>query len=357
MRVATFLITLLLLLNINAQTVKLDEKLQKITEKFLKDDAFSAFQISVWKKGKKLVSLSNGITNKRLEKVSKATEKTVFDLASLTKPIVVGSLYYWLEKQKKLDGKWSVSRFFPKMKHKISLEELFTHNTCLPPWLELCNLKRSKSIKKRKEAVIDRIASISCKREPKYSDINYILLGLIIEKITGKSLDEAFNDFLKNEFKKESSLTFNPLKNGVEKSQVAATSYNYQKKRTVQGEVEDRNCDFLGGITGNAGLFGTAEDISEFYTQMLKKDWYRKQIVAQRGFDKKEGTDSNYGSSASTKCSGHLGWTGTAFLICPKNDLVITILTNRTHSQKYTPVDLEQIKLFRQAVFDAVLRK
>ncbi len=354
MRVATFLI-LTALFNLSLCADGLEQKLDKITDEFLKDDAFSAVSISIFKDGKETVSLSKGIANTKLKKKSKVTKDTLFDLASLTKPIVVGSLFYQLEKEKKLDGKWKVTKFFPQIKQDFTLNDLLTHNTCLPAWLDLCSLN-SKPIDKRKDAVLEYIAGANCDSESRYSDINYILLGFILEKITGKTLDKAFDDFLKKEFGEKTSLKFSPLKNGVKRSQIAATSYNYQKKRTIQGVVEDRNCDFLGGVTGNAGLFGTAQDISKYYTAMLKKPWFKKQIVAQRGFDKKEGEDSNYGSLADPKCSGHLGWTGTAFLICPKNDLVITILTNRTHSQKYTPDNLNQIKLFRQAVFDAIFK-
>ena len=355
MRVATFLIFSLFFLTLNAQTDALNKKLVEITDKFLEDGVFSAASISIWKGGKQELSLSRGVVNDTVKTKNKVTEKTLFDLASLTKPIVAGSLFYHLEKEGKLDGKWKVTKFFPQIKQEFTLDDLLTHNTCLPAWLDLCSIKKCKSLDKRKDAVIEYIAGANCDSESRYSDINYIVLGFILEKITGKMLDKAFEDFLKKEFGEKTSLKFSPLKNGVKKSRIAATSYNYQKKRTIQGVVEDRNCEYLGGITGNAGLFGTAEDVSKFYSQMLKKDWYRKQIVAQRGFDKKEGEDSNYGVFADPKCSGHLGWTGTAFLICPQNNLVITILTNRTHSAKYQPADLNQIKLFRQAVFDAIL--
>lgn len=354
MRVATFLIFSFFFLSINAQTGELEKNLEKITDKFLKDDAFSAVSISIWKNGKMDLNLSKGVTNAKLKKKGKVVSKTLFDLASLTKPILIGSLYFYLEKEKKLDGKWKISRFFPEIKQEFTLEDMLTHKTCLAPWLELCGLTKSNSIKTRKKKVVEHIARVSCNNEPHYSDINYILLGFIIEKITGKSLEEAFKEFLSKEFGSKNSFQFNPLKKGLKKSQIAATSLSYQTKKIRQGQVEDRNCDFLGGVAGNAGLFGTSEDISKFYTQMLKKDWYQKQIIAQRGYDKKEGVDSNYGSLTDPKCSGHLGWTGTAFLICPKNDLVITILTNRTHSSKYLPANLDQIKLFRQAIFDAV---
>jgi len=354
MRVATFLIFSFLFFSINAQTGELDKKLEKIADKFLEDNAFSAVSISIWKNGKKDMNLSKGVANAKDKKKAKVTSKTLFDLASLTKPIVVGSLYFYLEKQKLLDEKWKISKFFPEIKQKFTLADMLNHNTCLPPWLKLCNLTNSKSLKKRRKKVVERIAGVCCNNEPHYSDLNYILLGFIIEEITGKSLEKAFKDYLSKEFKSKNSFQFNPLKKGVKKSQVAATTRSYATKIIRQGEVEDRNCDFLGGITGNAGLFGTAEDIAKFYTQMLKKDWYKKQIIAQNGFDKKEGEDSNYGSYANPVCSGHLGWTGTAFLICPKNNLVITILTNRTHSSKYAPGNLDQIKLFRQAIFDAI---
>jgi CubicO group peptidase (beta-lactamase class C family) len=145
------------------------------------------------------------------------------------------------------------------------------------------------------------------------------------------------------------------LKNGVNKNNIAATSYSPPIKSFRQGIVEDLNSDYLEGMTGHAGLFGTADDISRFYSIMLKNPYYRKFIVDQTGFDKKEGENSNYGSVADTKCSGHLGWTGTAFLICHEKEIVITILTNRTHSTKFKSSDFSNIRSFRQLVFDAIL--
>ncbi|HQM85876.1 MAG TPA: serine hydrolase, partial [bacterium] len=120
-------------------------------------------------------------------------------------------------------------------------------------------------------------------------------------------------------------------------------------------EVEDENAAYLSGISGHAGLFSTADDVSQFYSLLLKDPVFRKVITDQAGFDKKESENSNFGTVADSKCSGHLGWSGTAFLICPENDIVITILTNRTHSIKYKPEDFTNIKAFRRIVFDLIL--
>ncbi|MCK5808151.1 serine hydrolase [bacterium] len=353
MRVALFLIISLLLLPLSGKTTPLEANLQKICTESLNKNFFSAVSISVWKKGKQIITINQGVVNSNTPK-QKVTKKTLFDLASLTKPMVITSLFLSLEKRSKLKRSWKVSRFFPEIKQDITLYELLTHTSSLPPY-DMFYKMSARGMKAKKKRIIDRIAAYTKLFYGEYSDINYILLGFIIEKVGGKDLDALFQDFLTQHFPFKNSLTFTPLKKGLAQKNIAATYTSRIRKRVCQGEVEDENSAYLGGISGHAGLFGTADDVSHFFSLLLKKPLYRKNIVAQIGFDKKEGEDSNYGSFAKTSCSGHLGWSGTAFLICPQDDIVITILTNRTHSTKFQPANLENIKLFRQQIFDAIL--
>jgi serine-type D-Ala-D-Ala carboxypeptidase len=354
MKVFCLLFTFFLVSSTYGENADFRSVVSNAAQSGIKEDHFSAVSISVWKDGKKIYSFSDGVVNSRTSE-SKVTDKTLFDLASLTKPVVTAMLFFYLEKNGLLERNWQVSRFFPSIKREITLFQLLTHNSGLPAYAKLFELEKDASIEKRKEQTITQISKYQKANPSRYGDLNYILLGMIIEKITGKNLDSAFKEMMKTEFPFENSFTYQPLKNGVNKNNVAATSYSPPLKNFRQGVVEDLNSDYLEGVTGHAGLFGTADDISKFYSIMLKNPYYRKFIVDQTGFDKKEGEDSNYGSVADTKCSGHLGWSGTAFLICPEKEIVITILTNRTHSKKFKSTDFTNIRVFRQIVFDAVL--
>lgn len=354
MRVAIFLILLTVFSNFSGKPGKLEKELVSITEKAISEDYFSAASISAWKKGEKVLSIHKGVVNAKTSK-KKATHKTLFDLASLTKPIVVLSLFFHLEKKKLIDRSWKISKFFPEIKRDITLFQLLTHTSGLPAYHDFFKMERKEKLSERKQLIVEYIASLNDIYPDSYSDVNYILLGFVIEKITGKDLDASFKEFISKTFPQIKSFTYNPLKNKAPLSKIAATSFSPPRNKVTQGEVEDENAAYLFGISGHAGLFGTADDVSLFYSLLLKDSFYRKIIIDQTGFDKKEGENSNYGTIADSKCSGHLGWTGTAFLICPKNDIVVTILTNRTHSSKFATTDMTNIKAFRQAVFDAVL--
>lgn len=349
-----FLLTSFLFSLLLGETAVFEQQILKTSQNGVAEDYFSAVSIAVWQGGKKVSSINEGFVNSKAQ-TQKVTEKTLFDLASLTKPIVVISLFFDLEKKGLLDRNWTVSKFYPEITREITLLQLLIHTSRLPAYADFFKLNAGVELEKRKMRIIQYISEITKVHCDRYSDINYILLGFIIEKITGKGLDASFRELLKETFPSIKSFTYNPLKNGASVSSIAATSYSPQRSVVTQGEVEDENAAYLYGVSGHAGLFGTADDVSHFFSLFLKSPLYRKAISDQAGFDKREGENSNFGSIADSTCSGHLGWTGTAFLICPKSDVVITILTNRTHSVKYKPDNFTNIKAFRRSVFDAVL--
>ncbi|MGI6393800.1 MAG: serine hydrolase domain-containing protein [bacterium] len=357
MRVAIIILILLPFSILGDQAVlfgNLTKKIEKESKEAIEADHFSAVSISVWKKGVRVLSVNEGWVNSKTPD-KKVTEKTVFDLASLTKPLVVLTLFLELEKNGLLNRNWLISKFYPEITREITLFDLLTHKSGLPAYADFFKCKKENTLEKKKKRVVEYICKNTKTYSNRYSDINYILLGFVIEKVTGKSLDHSFKELLSKKFPSIKSFSYSPLKNGVDVSKVAATSFSPHRGRVVQGEVEDENSVYLDGISGHAGLFGTADDISHFYSLLLKDKFYRKVIVEQIGFDKKEGANSNFGSVATTDCSGHLGWSGTAFLICPKDEIVVTILTNRTHSNKFKKEDFTNIKAFRRSVFDAVL--
>ena len=354
MRVAIILLTSLLFLYLSGETPVFEQKIIEISQKSVAEDYFSAVSISVFKDGKKIANISEGFIHSKTPD-QKITDKTLFDLASLTKPIVIVSLFFDLEKKGLLDRNWTVSKFFPEITREITLFQLLTHKSGLSAYADFFKLDGGTDLESRKKRIIKYISEIKKVHSDRYSDINYILLGFIIEKITGKDLDTSFKEFISKNYPSIKSFTYNPLKNGVILSNIVATSYSVPRNIVTCGEVEDENAAYLSGISGHAGLFSTADDVSQFYSLLLKDPVFRKVITDQAGFDKKESENSNFGTVADSKCSGHLGWSGTAFLICPENDIVITILTNRTHSIKYKPEDFTNIKAFRRIVFDLIL--
>ncbi|MBP5201316.1 serine hydrolase, partial [bacterium] len=181
-----------------------------------------------------------------------------------------------------------------------------------------------------------------------YSDLNYLLLGFILERIFHQPLDVIFKDFCRSN-DLYSRLTYHPAR------RTPKTAFSKLRNDFPEKTVEDENCWFLGGITGHAGLFGSAAEVVEYFDGLIKTDWFMP--TAERlgfaGFDRPEGNDSNYGKSADPDSFGHLGFTGTAFMIDPGKNAIAALLTNSTHPTPDKPERKERIKKARQKFFDS----
>jgi len=217
----------------------------------------------------------------------------------------------------------------------------------------------------------DKVAEAICKAplvyEPGtktvYSDVDYMLLGLIIEQVAGKDL----NTFLKENFWQPMGLehiTYNPLENGFEKDDCAATELNGNSRDgaidftgnrtgTIQGQVHDEKAFYaMGGVSGHAGLFANAEDLATLAQVMLNQSGYGDNRLFSANvneyFTSRKDSSSTWGQGwwrqgdcgrpwyfgvqASRDTIGHQGWTGTLTAIDPEQDLVVVYLTNKINS-------------------------
>ncbi|MBT1452232.1 penicillin binding protein PBP4B [Glaciecola sp. XM2] len=196
-----------------------------------------------------------------------------------------------------------------------------------------------------------------------YSDTNFMILGLLVERITGLGLDEYLEDevYAPLELK---SLQFTPLEKGEDPSQFAATELmgnsrggeiNFPNIRmhTLQGEVHDEKAYYsMAGVAGHAGLFGNAQDLAVLAQLLLNGGGYGDVSLVDdnvlRRFTQSSSGQHNiglgwrlasdkslawhFGPYASASAFGHTGWTGTATLIDPEYDLAVILLTNKKHS-------------------------
>lgn len=199
-----------------------------------------------------------------------------------------------------------------------------------------------------------------------YSDVDYVVLGLVVEKLTGKSLQA----YLKETFWQPLGLThitYLPLKNGFTQADCAATELNGNtrdgvshfpgiREYTLQGEVHDEMARYsMGGISGHAGLFANAEDLAKLAELMLTgkhdgKVYFSPEVMGEFTADHGTGYglgwwvqgdhewDSYFGAFAPATTFGHQGWTGTLTVIDPENAMVIVLLTNKIN----TPIDAPQ---------------
>ena len=196
-----------------------------------------------------------------------------------------------------------------------------------------------------------------------YSDVDYMLLGIVIEQVTGTDLDT----YLKETFLQPMGLThitYNPLENGFSAEDCAATELNGNTRdgavsfpgvrtETVQGTVHDEKAYYsMGGISGHAGLFGNAEDLAKLASVMLTGGYGGNRYFSRNVMDtfmapKKEDAANwglgwwregdfqrswYFGTQSPSDTIGHQGWTGTLIMIDPGRDLVIAYLTNKINS-------------------------
>ncbi len=196
-----------------------------------------------------------------------------------------------------------------------------------------------------------------------YSDIDYMILGLVVEKITGEDLDS----WLKKTFYEPlglSHITYNPLQNGFTPEDCAATELNGNTRdglldfegyrtQTLQGEVHDEKAWYsMAGISGHAGLFSNASDLAKLAAVMLSGGYGENRFFSRNVIDLFTAPKSEdmanwglgwwrqgekqrawyFGTQAGSETFGHQGWTGTLVMIDPERQLVIVYLTNKINS-------------------------
>lgn len=182
----------------------------------------------------------------------------------------------------------------------------------------------------------------------KYSDLGFILLQQIVEKISGKSLDSFVEERIYQPIG-ANTLGYQPL-NKFSASRIAPTQNDkFLRKSIIRGTVDDEAAACLGGVSGNAGLFGTAEDVARVLELFIQEGSYNgKQIIDRKvfrqfitthgkgnrrslGFDKGR---ASMADSASASTYGHTGFTGTCVWVDPDNELIFVFLSNRTYPNR-----------------------
>ncbi len=307
-------------------------------------------------------------------KSAAATADTMYDLASLTKPIATTSAIMLLVAQGRLKIDAPVSRYLAEWadgpnldwRAQVTVRHLLLHTSGLPAhrnyYLEA----------KGRGQILKRIFAEPLVAEPgarvEYSDLGFILLGEIVERLTGKTLDRFVQEQLFAPLGMAHSL-FTPPKSL--RARIAPTEDDTTyRKRQLQGEVHDQNAWAMGGVAGQAGLFSTAGDLAVFAQMLLNGGIYAHRRIFTRAeidqFTARQtindsarslGWDvptepSSTGNYFSPRSFGHNGYTGTSLWIDPEKDLFVILLTNRV----YPTVANEKIRQVRPALHDAVVQ-
>lgn len=355
----------------------LSKDLEAIVSEAIKNDVFSACSVGgLGFVNDKVYHWTRhyGYTD-RNERGARVTGRTVYDLASLTKPLVTTLALMALVEQEKVRLEDEMGSFFSGMSEKaarIRLGMLLSHSSGLPahrPYhlsLSACHPNE------RKKAIIQLIGQENIVFPPGsgtlYSDLGFILLGLLVEELSGRSLADFWRDEIAYPMGLQEELFF-PGPEGLGSDLCAVTGVCSWSKRRLCGLVHDDNCRMLGGVAGHAGLFGTAagvlslaghlllqyrgKNIHPAYTgSTLKKFLTRRQASNWTyGFDTPSSEASSSGKFFSPGTVGHLGFTGTSFWLDLDQGVGIVLLTNRVLMGD----DSTAIRIFRPLLHNTIM--
>jgi serine-type D-Ala-D-Ala carboxypeptidase len=310
-----------------------------------------------------------------------ATLDTIYDLASLTKPLVTGLLCARRIERGEITLDSSVSHYLPEFdradKQSITVSQLLTHSSGLPAWRPLYVLAKGD-----RERTLAEIANLELDYKPGtrvvYSDMGFITLGFLLERLAGKPIvelakQELFQPLELNRtfFNPESSMQTgiaacemgNAYERGTTRDSVPQSEfegYNSWRERLIWGEVHDGNGYFLGGAAGHAGLFSTAPETLVMAHQFQAErsqlltaatcELFRKNLTEGLEESRSVGwqlavtKDSAAGLDLPPDSFGHSGFTGTSCWTDPHAQRVYILLTNRTHARQLPFVNINSVR-------------
>ncbi len=323
-----------------------------------------------------------------LETRANIKKNSIFDLASLTKPLATAMATAELVKAGMVSLNTLLGDVIQEVmdtsKADISIDMLLRHTSGLPAYHEFFwSMEKEYGIKKNKpredcssrqllrNLILAEPLVAAPGNQQVYSDLGYMFLSWVVENLSGQRLDRFVQDRIYSplgicdlffiELGKDRQLEV--------KERLVSTQTCPWRRKTLIGEVEDDNAWAAGGIEGHAGLFGDASSIHIIGLEILNALKKKSTIILDpkviESFVKKEhgrdmvagfDTPSKFHSSAgrvfSRKTLGHLGFTGTSFWIDPDSQLIVILLTNRVHPSRAN----QKIKKFRPRIHELVCR-
>ncbi|MBU0674858.1 MAG: serine hydrolase [Proteobacteria bacterium] len=342
-------------------------KIDELLEIGIKNKVFSAASAGVYYNGNKF------IWNK-LDDVY----KNYFDLASLTKPLCTSLILVSLINDIQINLDDNLCDYFDT-KIKCKIKNLLNHSSGFVSYRNYYNILYSNPIIFRKDKLLSYLLSeqqeYECGQNSCYSDLDFMLLGFLIEKVSGRNIQSYFEEKILGPLNLSDDIFFQPLDRPHHDINLCIPSENCpNRNKLIQGEVNDENCWIMGGIGGHAGLFGDissvmtlAEAILSIWkgriehpslprpllTHFLKRHDEKIGSGWAYGFDTPSKGKSSSGKYFSERSVGHLGFTGTSFWIDPEKDMIVVLLTNRTIYGR----DNHKIKEFRPYFHDTLIEE
>lgn len=300
--------------------------------------------------------------------------ESLFDLASLTKPLATATLLQLAEEDGRLDLDGPVEPWLPELTGGpyggVTVTELAHHRAGLPAWCALA------AIPGGPEAwlpIIGRLEPAVARGKTLYSDVGFLLLGMLLQRLHGCGLARLFEErIVRNDpplgvgfaLQADPAAVRTATAEGNAFERRLAGSTHFPLRETIAaGEVHDTHAWALGGEAGHAGLFGDLRSVTELGCRLLPGG---SLATTRRSLDRRFGgrlhEERSFGWQRAASCGavrgilpgrcvGHLGFTGTSIWLDPEKGTVITLLTNRVHPR----VPVTGFQPFRRAVHRIVL--
>ena len=306
-----------------------------------------------------------------------ATVETIYDLASLTKPLVTGLLCAQLVESEELTLEGSVATYLPEFnrpdKSAITIRQLLTHTSGLPAWRPLYLV--SDSVEGALAAIANEPLEHKSGERVVYSDLGFIALGFLLQRLSGQSLADLAQQKIFRPLLLQQTF-FNPkeaLRTGIAACETGnayerdmcerdfrSSQRSHWRNEVIWGQVHDGNAYFLGGAAGHAGLFSNAKETLVLANQfigaqskLLSKDTcdlFRQNMTPglneawSSGWQLAATRDSTAGAALPPDAFGHTGFTGTSCWIDAGRQRVFILLTNRTHQRPLPFANINSVR-------------
>ncbi len=347
----------------------------QVIERAITDKAFPGATVAIGYRGR--VSLHAFGNLSYAANAAAVDTRTMYDIASLTKVVATTTLVARLAEGDfpvPLDLDAGVDRYLPEWasgpqpewRHQVTVRHLLTHTSGLPAFKEYWRTS------KNKQDTLAKIFAEPLEYEPGakeiYSDLGIILMAEIVERLTGRTLDDLAKTYIFTPLAMKDSMFRPPKKLWP---WIAPTEIdNNLRHRLVQGEVHDENAFAIGGASGHAGVFSTAPDLAAFCQMLLNGGVYAHHRILRRATIAQFTTPQQLSGGARTlgwavpteggfsghyfsaHSFGHTGFTGTSIWIDPDRQLFVVLLTNRVHPTR----ENQKIAQLRPAFHDAVMQ-
>jgi len=301
---------------------------------------------------------------------------TIYDLASLTKPLATTLAIMALIQKGKLYLNQPIGSILPPFCHTeketITIRHLLCHNSGLPDYRPYYSKLSTLPPEKRKTALngylVEEPLLNPIGKKVVYSDLGFMILRWLVETVSNQPLDHLASQEIYHPLGIW-DLFFAGSKSSTDRQRIAATERCLWRNLVLQGQVHDENAWVMGGVEGHAGLFGTAIEINKllwslmnvyyggpsvlFFEKELLKVFFKKQVDSDRalGFDMPSGPNASCGHYFSDHSVGHLGFTGTSFWMDLDQSIVVILLTNRIHLSR----DNIKIREFRPLLHNVIM--